>query len=62
MYLFQVKSPAESKEPWDYYTLKRTIPAAQAFRPIRRGRLQDGARRNVAEHVLEPTVHPMLPR
>jgi branched-chain amino acid transport system substrate-binding protein len=34
MYLFQVKSPAESKEPWDYLTLRRTIPAAQAFRPL----------------------------
>lgn len=34
MYLFQVKTPAESKEPWDYLNLKRTIPAAQAFRPL----------------------------
>ena len=31
MYLFQVKSPAESKKPWDYYTLKATIPGDQAF-------------------------------
>jgi branched-chain amino acid transport system substrate-binding protein len=37
MYLFEVKSPAESKEPWDYYTLKRTILAADAFRPINAG-------------------------
>jgi branched-chain amino acid transport system substrate-binding protein len=37
MYLFEVKSPAESKEPWDYYTLKSTIPAEQAFRPINEG-------------------------
>ncbi len=37
MYLFQVKSPAESKGPWDYYTLKRTVPADQAFRPINQG-------------------------
>jgi branched-chain amino acid transport system substrate-binding protein len=37
MYLFEVKSPAESKEPWDYYTLKRTIPAEQAFRPMDQG-------------------------
>jgi branched-chain amino acid transport system substrate-binding protein len=37
MYLFEVKSPAQSKEPWDYYTLKRTVPAAQAFRPIDQG-------------------------
>ncbi len=34
MYLFQVKSPAESKGPWDYYTLRKTIPAAEAFRPM----------------------------
>ncbi|HTH72779.1 MAG TPA: ABC transporter substrate-binding protein [Trinickia sp.] len=31
MYLYQVKSPAESKKPWDYYTLKATIPGDQAF-------------------------------
>ncbi|MFL6713870.1 MAG: ABC transporter substrate-binding protein [Sulfurifustis sp.] len=34
MYLFQVKKPSESKGPWDYYTLKGTIPAAQAFQPL----------------------------
>ncbi len=34
MYLFEVKSPAESKEPWDYLKLRRTIPAAEAFRPL----------------------------
>jgi branched-chain amino acid transport system substrate-binding protein len=31
MYLMQVKSPGESKEPWDYYTLLDTIPGEQAF-------------------------------
>ncbi|HYZ62674.1 MAG TPA: ABC transporter substrate-binding protein, partial [Acetobacteraceae bacterium] len=31
MYLFQVKSPAESNEPWDYYKLVATIPGDQAF-------------------------------
>ncbi len=31
MYLFQVKSPGESKKPWDYYTLKATIPGDVAF-------------------------------
>jgi branched-chain amino acid transport system substrate-binding protein len=34
MYLLQVKKPAESKKPWDYYTVKQTIPADQAFRPL----------------------------
>lgn len=34
MYLFQVKKPSESKKPWDYYTLKQTIPADQAFKPL----------------------------
>ncbi len=33
MYLFEVKQPAESKYPWDYYKLKATIPADQAFLP-----------------------------
>jgi branched-chain amino acid transport system substrate-binding protein len=31
MYLAQVKSPEESKYPWDYYKIMRTIPAAEAF-------------------------------
>jgi branched-chain amino acid transport system substrate-binding protein len=33
-YLFQVKKPSESKEPWDYYNLVATIPADQAFLPL----------------------------
>ena len=37
MHLFEVKSPDQSKEPWDYYTHKRTVPAAEAFRPIDKG-------------------------
>jgi len=32
--LYQVKSPAESKYPWDYLKLMRTIPAADAFIPL----------------------------
>ena len=34
MYLMQVKKQSESKYPWDYYTLKATIPAAEAFQPL----------------------------
>lgn len=34
MYLAQVKSPAESKGPWDYYKILRTIPADEAFQPL----------------------------
>jgi branched-chain amino acid transport system substrate-binding protein len=37
MYLFQVKSPAESHYPWDYYKTVRSIDAAQAFRPLGEG-------------------------
>jgi branched-chain amino acid transport system substrate-binding protein len=37
MYLFEVKKPSESKGEWDYYKLRATIPAAQAFRPIDQG-------------------------
>jgi branched-chain amino acid transport system substrate-binding protein len=33
-YLFEVKSPAESKGPWDYYKLVGTTSADQAFRPL----------------------------
>jgi branched-chain amino acid transport system substrate-binding protein len=34
LYLFQVKMPAESTGPWDYYKLLATIPADEAFRPL----------------------------
>jgi len=37
MYLFEVKSPAESKGEWDVYKLLDTIPADQAFRPLAEG-------------------------
>jgi branched-chain amino acid transport system substrate-binding protein len=36
MYLFEVKKPAESKGPWDYYKVRATIPAADAFLPLER--------------------------
>jgi branched-chain amino acid transport system substrate-binding protein len=36
-YLVQVKTPAESKAPWDYYKIVATIPADQAFRPLADG-------------------------
>ncbi len=34
-YLFEVKSPAESKYPGDDYKLRATIPADEAFRPLK---------------------------
>jgi len=34
MGLYEVKAPAASKGPWDYYTLVREIPAEEAFRPL----------------------------
>ena len=34
MYLFQVKTPAESKAPWDYYKQIATIKADDAFQPL----------------------------
>ena len=34
MYLFEVKTPAESKGPWDYYHLREKIPADHAFQPL----------------------------
>ena len=37
MYLFEVKSPKESKGDWDFYKLRGTIPAEQAFRPEKEG-------------------------
>ncbi len=37
MYLVEVKKPEESTGPWDYYKVRATIPAAEAFRPIDQG-------------------------
>lgn len=36
-YLVEVKKPAESKGPYDYYKIRATIPADQAFRPLDQG-------------------------
>ncbi|WP_188608312.1 ABC transporter substrate-binding protein [Chelatococcus reniformis] len=37
MYLLQVKSPDESKYPWDFYKLLETVPGDKAFRPLAEG-------------------------
>jgi branched-chain amino acid transport system substrate-binding protein len=34
MYLVQVKTPAESKGPWDLYKVLRTIPGDQTILPL----------------------------
>lgn len=34
MYVYEVKKPSESKYAWDYLTLRDTIPADSAFRPL----------------------------
>ncbi len=36
-YLEEVKSPAESKCPFDYFKILTTIPAEEAFRPLKDG-------------------------
>jgi branched-chain amino acid transport system substrate-binding protein len=36
-YLMEVKKPSESKGPYDYYKVRATIPADQAFRPLADG-------------------------
>ena len=38
MYLFEVKSPSESKGPWDFYKLLTTIPGDQAFQSLEASR------------------------
>ena len=35
IYLFQVKTPAESKAPWDDLTLLQTIPGDEAHIPVK---------------------------
>jgi branched-chain amino acid transport system substrate-binding protein len=31
MYVMEVKTPAESKAPWDYYKLVKTMSGEEAF-------------------------------
>ena len=38
LYLAQVKTPEESKGPWDYYKIIGTIPGDKAFRPMADGK------------------------
>ena len=38
MYLFQVKSPQESKSKDDIYKLVATVPGEQAYRPLKDGK------------------------
>ncbi|MDR3460839.1 MAG: ABC transporter substrate-binding protein [Beijerinckiaceae bacterium] len=37
MYLFEVKKPGESTDPWDLYKTLATVPGAEAFRPLSEG-------------------------
>ncbi len=34
MYLVKVKTPAESKKPWDYYSIEETVPGNEAFESL----------------------------
>jgi branched-chain amino acid transport system substrate-binding protein len=36
-YLFEVKKPSEAKYPGDFYKTRATIPADEAFRPLKEG-------------------------
>jgi branched-chain amino acid transport system substrate-binding protein len=42
MLLVEVKSPGESKYPWDYYKIKSILPGSDAFRPLADGGLPAG--------------------
>jgi branched-chain amino acid transport system substrate-binding protein len=37
MYLVEVKKPEESRYPWDYYKILKTVPGEEAFRPMSEG-------------------------
>ena len=37
MYFVEVKAPAASSRPWDYYNILATIPGDQAFLPLEEG-------------------------
>jgi branched-chain amino acid transport system substrate-binding protein len=38
MYLLQVKSPGESKEPWDLFKILARVPGDEAYRPMADGK------------------------
>jgi branched-chain amino acid transport system substrate-binding protein len=38
IHLFQVKTPAQSHYPWDYFKLLATVPGAKAFAPLSESR------------------------
>jgi branched-chain amino acid transport system substrate-binding protein len=38
MYLMQVKTPEQSKDPWDYFNVVQTIPGDQAYQPLAQSR------------------------
>ena len=44
MYLVQVKAPGDVKQKWDYYNVKETIPADEAFQPLSTSRCKMVAR------------------
>ena len=37
MYLLEVKKPEDTRGPWDYMKIRATIPASEAFRPLKEG-------------------------
>jgi branched-chain amino acid transport system substrate-binding protein len=37
VYMFEVKKPEDSKYLGDFYKLRATIPAAEAYRPLKEG-------------------------
>ena len=37
-YLAKVKTPAESKAPWDYLSITAEFPAEKAFQPLSESR------------------------
>ena len=49
IYLYQVKSPEESKGEWDYFKLVRALPGEEAFGPMNPARQSaDGGDRKLA--------------
>jgi branched-chain amino acid transport system substrate-binding protein len=51
MYLVQVKKPEESKGPWDYLSIVRTVPGEKAYRPLDKGGcpLVEAANKNISQ-------------
>lgn len=60
MYLVRVKSPTDSRGPWDYFEILKVIPGEQAFQPLSQSRCPAVAGRAPRSAPVSPPTEPRL--